>query len=489
MATLTKEGRVELQQALRFDAGRADTSDPRLNFPIAEHVRALEPDVSLIVGERGAGKTSLVHAFEDDEVREALARRFPSVRAPRGEVAWRTGWPLHRGPDTTGWRTFAQGRSREDAVGIWFAYLVRTLAADLESPSATTAALSPLLDAKGLDAAACLEAYRACSLAATEALDHLDERLDREGKWRFIAYDELDILVLDDWDALGVLVRGLVSFWAAYARRWRRIRPKIFLRADFYKHHRHIAGADVAKLLANRVELQWTDKSMYGALIQHVLNKRNVEDEGLYRHFKSVVDVEHDKVLGYVPKLSTARDARPFVDRLVSEYMGANSNKGLSFRWLLEHLRDGNGRATPRTLIWLIEMAAESEIGHPRATGNRLLHHTALRNALDKVSKQHVDHAITHELPWLAGLGERLRRDRAVPWERRDLLKLLSHRFDDGWGPERSDSRPPGKSAEDVLASLVDLGIVRARRAGDFDVPDLYLEGLGLKRRGGVAKE
>lgn len=48
---------------------------------------------------------------------------------------------------------------------------------------------------------------------------------------------------------------------ATYARRWQRIRPKLFLRTDFYQHHREIAGADVAKLAANRVELAWSDKN------------------------------------------------------------------------------------------------------------------------------------------------------------------------------------------------------------------------------------
>jgi hypothetical protein len=131
-----------------------------------------------------------------------------------------------------------------------------------------------------------------------------------------------------------VIVRGLVSFWAAYARRWQRIRPKIFLRSDFYRHHREIAGADVAKLASNRVELHWSEKNLYGALIKHILNKRDGDGvERLYAHFAGAVRADDDEVLGHVPRLTDKDDAKPFVDRLVSEYMGADRKKGLTLTW------------------------------------------------------------------------------------------------------------------------------------------------------------
>src|SRR5262249_52658287 len=157
---------------------------------------------------------------------------------------------------------------------------------------------------------------------ATSALDALDDTLHRTDRWLFVSYDELDTVLVNDWDALGKVVRGLVSLWAAYAKRWRRLRPKVFLRSDFYKHHREIAGADVAKLAANRVELQWSERNLYGALIKHVLNKPG-RGETLRTFFKSAVASDVDETLGHVPRLARADDAKPFVHRLVSEYMGA----------------------------------------------------------------------------------------------------------------------------------------------------------------------
>jgi len=36
---------------------------------------------------------------------------------------------------------------------------------------------------------------------------------------------------------------------------------------------------------------------------------------------------------------------------------------------------------------------------------------------------------------------------------------------------------------------LIEIGIVRSRSNDRIDVPDLYLRGLGLKRKGGVRKK
>lgn len=411
MPALTKEARAELLALLKLNAGVADSSpEPALEiYPIAEHIRALEPAVVLIVGDRGSGKTQLKDALTNDTLRVALLRHATTVRAHSGSATWTTGWPLAAaGPDPLTWRSLAQRYrgSREDLVIVWLAYFLRTLAPHLEKSTA----LEQLTEAAATDAERCPEIARQNNPTFITAVDQLDTRLLAGDRSIVVAYDELDTLVLDDWEALGTIVRGLVSLWATYARRWQRIRPKLFLRTDFYQHHREIAGADVAKLAANRVELAWSDKNLYGALIKHIVNK----DATLKNHFSAAIELRRDARLGWVPQLTHADDARGFVLRLVGEYMGANPGKGAAFKWILDHLRDSNKRVLPRALIWLIEYAAERELQDPRAQGARLLHHVSLRNALDRVSEQHVQNAETHEFRWIPGLKQRLQRDREV---------------------------------------------------------------------------
>ena len=47
----------------------------------------------------------------------------------------------------------------------------------------------------------------------------------------------------------------------------------------------------------------------------------------------------------------------------------------------------------------------------------------------------------------------------------------------------------PAGNAEDLVDYLVEIGIFRERTGNKIDVPDLFLSGLGLKRKGGVRKK
>jgi len=485
MASLTNERRAELVQSLRFDAGQPEIAENDRNFyPIPEHLRALDPSVVLIVGDRGAGKTKLVQLTKSPGQQEALSRRFPDLRMMMEKTEWRDGHPLHsEGPDPRGWQAFADahGGDRTAMQELWFAYLLRVIEKHLDAEAKE--ALAGLLMCPGGDAERCFTEFKKSGTAALLAVDRLDKMLEREDAWLFVSYDELDTILYSDWAAMGTVIRGLISFWAIYARRFRRVRAKLFLRTDFYRHHGDVTGADIAKLAANRVELTWSDKNLYGMLIQHVANT----SEGLFSYFKRTVPWEkNDSVLGHVPRLVKKEDARPFVERMVGSYMGANESKGQSFTWLLDHLRDGNRKASPRSLVLLIELAALIESGTPRASGSQILHPISLRNALDKVSEQHVDQAV-NELPWLSGLKDRLTKDREVPWTRKELETLLRGRWDESWSSQ-SDVRPPAENARALIDYLVEFGIVRERSGLSFDVPDLFLKGLGLTRKGGVAR-
>jgi hypothetical protein len=235
------------------------------------------------------------------------------------------------------------------------------------------------------------------------------------------------------------------------------------------------------------VELTWSDKNLYGMLIKRVINR----DSRLYEHFEKVISVEpvFDAALGIMPVLVKADDARRFVARLAAEYMGETPKKGLTFKWLLDHLRDGTERTSPRVLVRLVEEAARGELKEARAKGVQLIHHVSIRRALDRVSTAFVEQAMSTELKWIDGLRKRLQVEWQVPWSRKQLDGLLKTNFSASWGSESGNLRPPGETVDEVRENLVALGILRARGDGSFDVPDLYLHGLGLIRKGGVARD
>jgi hypothetical protein len=196
---------------------------------------------------------------------------------------------------------------------------------------------------------------------------------------------------------------------------------------------------------------------------------------------------DQDPDLGLIPTMNKSTDARPLIEKMAGQYMGANLKKGRTFAWLLTHIRDGNGHAMPRALVRLIEKAASQELDRPLATYNRLLEPRSLRRALDDVSREHVLEVRTHELPWLPGVRDRL-ESTGVPMPRRDAERLLGHRWEGSWNEKQPEARPPADTASELVTQLTEIGVFRVRPDGRIDVPDLFMAGLGLSRKGGVRR-
>jgi hypothetical protein len=490
MASMTNEQRQDLLLTLRSDAGEGARGRTEANFyPVAEHLRALEPETVLVVGDRGAGKSQLVAVATNPELRAAATRRAPGLRLPKGSGEWTRGYPMNYGPDARGLQDFVarhRDQARTAMQELWFLYLVRVLKDFL--PAGNREKLKALIDSSGAEIEGRYADFLGAGAAPLVALDELDQTLVAEDRWIFVVYDELDTLYYSEWWSMGTLIRGLISFWANYSRRWSRIRPKIFIRTDFYRHHgSDVAGADMAKLAATRVDLTWSEKNLYAALLKHIVNLSDPWLQYCNRGKGEKVRLEYDSVLQHIPVILKKEDARPLVERIVGPFMGASRDKGQSFTWILDHLRDGNGKISPRSLILLFENAAVVELSNPRASGAQVLSHIALRNALDKVSLSHVTKA-NDEFPWLPAVKQRLAACQRVPWESRRILEDALGAGWETWRQGERDLRPPADSPRELVDVLMELGIVRDRGHDNFDVPDLYLAGLDLKRKGGVAK-
>ena len=302
-----------------------------------------------MIGPRGAGKSELFKATVQLKLLPAIRRCLPELRlslAERQEVRWFAGYPAGSDfPDARGFAAFLreQGADRDAATNLWFAYLVRVLQKELLKEDIDS--LQPLLRPLGGEPNRVYDSFRAFSgNEPLLALDRLDRNLQRKDHYLFIGYDELDTLGANDWQTMSGAIRGLVAFWAGYTRRWQRIRAKVFLRTDLFQRYATEGGADLAKLAANRVELVWSDRNLYAMLLKRIANS----SDDLYKHIKesprSKIDFSDDSELGHVPKVADSEDIKPIIDRFIGQYMGSNVKKGLTYRWLINHVRDGFGR-------------------------------------------------------------------------------------------------------------------------------------------------
>jgi len=484
-----KKDQIHLRKLMRdLGFGQAESegfdSFQKRFHPIGEHVRAFDPDVVLIVGERGTGKSALFRAVFENNLLEAIARHAQTPRLPSSDpesVSWLQAHPLQAGfPDALSLRRCLAVGAEEKALCLWFAYLVRALRTQLEGEGSRK--LEELFELPGGGPRDILDAFEKAGDEPLLALDRLDQKLQSEDRWIFVGYDELDTLGGYDWEAMRRALQGLIGFWAGYSRRWRRLRAKLFLRTDLFRRHADFGGADLAKLAANRVELAWNDPNLLAMLTKRLAN---THEDLLHYCEGSKIDFRADPDLGQIPQIQEDRDVRPFIERMMGEFMGAGAKKGRTFTWILDHLRDAHGRVAPRNLVRLIEQAATKDAVNKKVRAPRLLHPTALRQALEDVSADHVRQAISHEWPWLHGIRQRVEGS-LMPIKKGEFRDLLVSDWEKSWGAP-PDLRPPVESPADLVDYLLELGILRERTQERIDVPDIYLFGLGLKRKGGVS--
>ena len=460
-------------------------------LPILAHLRAFETDVVLVVGDRGGGKSELFRAVFREELWQRLREFAPELRlpGPAEAVSCVAAYPAGRDfPDPRGLlQWIEEDESLERAHDLWYAYAVRCLAKYFSDGERER--LAPLLEPPGADPGPIMEAFAALGQKPLLALDRLDAELERRNKWLFLGYDELDTLGSFDWRGGLRATGGLLRFWSAYARRWRRLRAKIFLRTDLFRHYPGPAGADFAKLAATRLELEWTDRNLWALLVKRLANAVEAGRDEAIQCFREAagpkIDFQEREPFGAIPKLRSAEDAWPLIERLAGRYMGANPRKGLTRRWLLDHLRDGHGKVSPRNLVRLVECAAASEQENSVAAKSALLAPVSLRRALARVSGDHVANA-EREWPWLKGLRGRLEGE-LLPAERRALARRLRDDWEQSWEENAKEPvRPPGEDAQELIDYLCEIGVLRPRRDGRLDAPDIYRLGLGLLRKGGV---
>lgn len=491
---MAKLGNIDAFQLLKDIStmgsyGRAE-SEPEESFlrrylPLPEHARALDPDVIVVIGDRGAGKTELFRAIQFPEGLDAIQKTGTGKNLPDpAKSKWLAGYSSSGTsfPPELVFRQFSKGKQPADLQIVWLGLLLRCMQnAKLFSTTSLPSPVSNALTTETVDLKALFTHAQSNLQACFSALDRLDLSLVASDHWVFVSYDELDRVSAGDWDQLRTILRGLVQFWSSYARRWKRIRPKIFLRRDLFDRVA-LFGPDVSKIAAQRVELVWTTRNLYA-----LSSKRLVNNSSLLRQYfePAMPPGEERGALGWYPTGAKDEDYRKFIERMCGKFMGTGSGKGMSFTWIPNHLQDGNGRVLPRSIVRLFELTAETELKTQKAEWPQLLHHTSLRGALDDVSVSRVQEIEDEEFPWMKTVRNRIASARPspqVPMDRRDLERLLTINWDG------VPDKPPETSGHGLLQLLMELGIFYLRADGRADARDLYLKGFGLKRKGGVAR-
>ena len=319
-------------------------------------------------------------------------------------------------------------------------------------------------------------------------LDDVERYLMAEKRWFVLCYDGLD-MVSSNYDKLLLFIRVLLQFWSSHNRRWKYLCAKIFLRTDLYDHPKIREFPDSSKITGFSVELKWTSRTLYQLLIKRFANCKCDTNGLAIAYIQKISDrmlVKSDtKELGWLPT-DNSELHKSFIDTLIGKYMGNNPKKGASYTWVPNHIQDANGNCAPRAFLKCFMLAADSMLQHPEEIGKlteeHLLTPSVIQSAMVGVSKDRVAE-ICESYRWLKKLQDMLTGLQLLATQEEFL-----DRIDMGTWTEQEQKLLPGEQKRDILEFLCTIGIIYYASDGRINVPEIYLHGFSMVRKGGLKK-
>ncbi len=460
------------------------------NFlPIADYRLVLEPNILLILGGRGVGKTELFRLLAMPLGRKSLVESLEIRSLP---TLSKTTWIAGFGRTRTAEKRFPTPESVERQMdkatkiewrSFWIGLILGVLLQqeDFKFKNFLIEQIDPEIANILRDNLSLLSIWQPIVNQHLEklnsVLDKLDQKLTEEDDWLFVTYDELDRLVAS-YTALASPIRELLALWLDRWRRWDRIRPKIFLRTDLFRED-FLSFPDASKLQAHQIRLEWKHSWLYQLLVKRLANSGTEMTEYLQNIPELII--ENKTGLGWTAT-SNEKLFEELIERMIGKYMGANAKKGITYRWIPNHLQDAGGRISPRSFLKLFALAAQSRIPHLSfiEQNTLLLQPSDLQGALMHTSDDRI-RELQEEYPWLESLKTSL-ENLKVPMQKEVFLDAIKSTT---WTPEK---RPPVTKSEEILQYLLQLGIVEIRSDGRINIPEIYLYGFKVKRKGGLKR-
>lgn len=498
---MTVEDKISVLKSVSNIASEMATGEDEENLlanflPLRSYSKLADRRVFLITGGRGAGKTELFRMITSQSgfehiISEADLSRYTDRWNSKFIVGY-TGREstLFPGPSTC--TTYAASKDEDIITALWGGFICASLLR-----------LSPdITEIKKLGIAYLGEdicnnltensnqpglwyQWMCANIEKWEAfLDRCDNYFAATSCNIYFVYDELD-RICSKYADLFIYIRTLLGFWFIHNNRWRSLKAKIFLRSDLYNAEA-LHFVDSSKMRAYHLELKWDSLSLYRLLVKRIANCRNPLAEAYLKDIPGLLHPVTKEALGYMPGDSEMA-LKAFIEKMIGRYMGKNPKKGLSYTWVPNHIQDANGDLSPRPFLKCFVVAAKKMVEDYdeilKLEEERLLSPSSIQGALTEVSADRVDELKLEEYGWLEILSNSL-RNQSMLMTRQEFLRYLDP---DLW-PEDKRGTLPGNTPNELLEALKTLGIVIETGDGRINVPEIYLHGFGLKRRGGIKR-
>ncbi len=456
------------------------TSDDfrRRFLPRTAYRTLLDPRAFLVLGRKGTGKSALFKVLTHGEVAKALALHLKIDSKVVEKTRWEVGFASDAGfPETDDFQKLltVTGGDPDQLSHFWRALAAFRLSQAYSDPIPGLASLGDCITKLGDERTQTL---------VREWLDHLNRRLEQEDSFCCVSHDDLDTGLTRDSKKRGLLVSALVEYWQQSVRRLPRIRAKIFLREDIW--NREVEVTDKAKV-RNGIDcgtITWDGPDIYRAVLKrlgHDIGFQSLlRQEALWRpEFDSMMT----EPLGFIPP-----EDEEWIKKCVNVLAGltmapgpSGYKKGYVYTWVLEHVADSADFLRPRNALLLFSEAAklQDSPGESGALLNPRRFMAALRGSVSRAAVDDLRAEFKQEwsigTTWLPDSFAAFEHIWPVP--EKGLVDFLEQ-----------DLPLDRKSVADKIEHMIDAGLLERRvwrgRDAQLQIPDIYLFGLGLTRRG-----
>jgi hypothetical protein len=450
-------------------------------FAPEQHAGALDPNTTIVLGSRGAGKSFWAGVLGNAETREAAADAYPNIGLADLDV--RFGYTgLANDGSVSRQAIDAQvpiGAERDRAPLLWRCVVLRALKSAVDGD-----------DVRQPTIRAMMETY-ADPEEWEETCYLLDQQLAAGKRRVLVIFDALDGLA-EDWSRLRGLIDSLLEVaWSV--RGYNSLRVKLFLRPDQMRDL-GLRFVELPKLIAGATNLSWTGSNLYGILFCRL---GLIEDPGVSNAFRELLEEESiappPKSLSRMRRWSLSSDKRAQMttfSRLAGLYMGRSHKKGRTYDWPINHLADGHGEVTPRSFLTLMVSAARAATD----SSNQAITAEGIRHGLREASKVRVDQ-LGIEFPWIGRILAPLARLQvpcppeviASRWNETETIEAVMKRARAGEFLPPFDPTSEGDEHGKLIERLTRIGVLFVRPDGRYDMPDLFRVAARLLKKGGVA--
>ena len=448
-------------------------------YLLPSHAKALDVNVPLVTGMRGAGKTFWWSALQEPEVRQ-LVGRFAALSTLNERTEVRLGFGMRPAIDEYPSKDVLHQLMSQGVEPrlIWRTVQARQLA-PYDHP---------------IRKQSCWPDRTAYVELEPEAVERLfqtgDEGFDQRDTHFLLLFDALDRCA-DDWKVMSRAIRGLLQA-ALDWRSYRRLRVKAFLRSDQVDENEIADFPDASKVLASRVELSWPRNELYGLLWHYLANGQNGEAFQTFLDPASrwpSVEVGGQHVATVPRPLREDRQREKF-HGMAGPWMGRGPKRGFPYTWIPNHLGDTEGRVSPRSFLKALRMAAE-DTADQYPDHDKALHFESIKRGVQEASRTRVAE-LREDYPWVDKALRSL-AGKVVPcefaeieahWHAEGVLERLAEDVD-----QNAVKLPPSRidrGANGVREDLESLRVFWRAHDGRVNIPDVFRVGYGLGRRGGV---